>query len=170
MSQCKDGFIARYIGIDGGTQTGLAIYRPHIDKFFPEKWELQTTDFWGAYECVLDLSPTTTRIVVEDPSQVSTIFHNRAVTRGGRDKTAQRVGAVKRESLLLIEGLRRKGYDVVGAYITNARGFLGSKLSAKQFANITGYTGRSSQHARDAGRILMYAYPEIVPRIVPKRR
>lgn len=149
-----------YIGIDGGVKTGVAIYLSLRDS-----WTLMTTDFWGAYEKVLTYAPSRTLVVVEDPSQVSPVYHRRANTRRAQDKVAERVGGVKRESLLLMEGLKRAGYTVQGAYVRGGQyQFLGSKLSAEEFTKLTGYTERSSQHARDAGRILMYACPNIIRR------
>lgn len=71
-------------------------------------------------------------------------------------KIAYNSGSNRRESQLLAEGLRRRGYNVVAvkplrhvtaAGATNKRG----KMTAEFFSRLTGWDKPTSEHGRDAG-------------------
>lgn len=63
-------------------------------------------------------------------------------------RRAQNIGMNKQLSLILIEIAKMKGYQVKEVRPSK------KKLSAQEFNAKTGYSGRSSQHARDAARLV----------------
>lgn len=142
-----------YIGIDGGSHTGLAIW----DGIHKEFVDIETSTFWEALERIRNFFPNNTLIVIEDPNQIKPTFpRNGALSPGKRDRISQNVGSVKRETELLAQGLERLGYNVRRVRpgpraITYRKG----KPDARTFKRITKYPGRTSQHGRDAA-LLVY--------------
>lgn len=137
------GELQHVIGIDPGQQTGFADY----DVSAGNLCIVETWRFWVAYEMAVNFyDRSRTLAIVEDASLISPTFHHSAFTEAAKAKTSQRVGQVKRESQLLIEGLRRAGFVVQGV---KAQG----KVNAAQFQKLTGWQGRTSSHARDAAML-----------------
>lgn len=135
------------IGIDGGVNTGIAVY----DRSKRELTTCQTMTFWGVYEEIVNLrNPRETLIIIEDPEQNRPIFKH-LHSQAAQSKLAGNVGGVKRESRLLMEGLRRRGFEVIAVRPTTG------KVKADYFAQLTKWKGRTSQHARDAA-MLCYGY------------
>lgn len=128
------------IGIDPGKHTGFAVYDLRTERFA----RLETLDFWSAFGAVMLYQPEMlSRVVIELPD-TKHIWHKDAATRSAMQRQAVNVGSVLREAELLSMGLRKAGYPVENA---NPRG----KVDEKKFKMITGWTGRSNQHCRDAG-------------------
>lgn len=127
------------IGIDPGKNTGFAIYSLQEKKLV----RVETVTFWRAYGQVL-LHPIEqiSRVVIEVPDNKH-VWHKDAVGIRAIQRQAVNVGSVLREAELLAEGLERAGYPVVR---TNPRG----KVKVEDFERLTGWTGRSNQHSRDA--------------------
>lgn len=139
------GELVHVIGIDPGKTTGFADY----DVDAGELCLVESWSFWLTFEFVLSFyDRSSTLVIVEDASLISPTFHHAAHSEAAKAMTSQRVGQVKRESQLLIEGLRRAGFFVQGV---KPRG----KINATQFQRLTGWQGRTNQHSRDAG-ILTY--------------
>jgi hypothetical protein len=143
-----------YIGIDGGTHTGFAIWVPVERRFI----EIETTDFWGALDKIQALGfnydKSLFAVVVEDPAQIKTVHiknkTNIQVSEAKKMlKIAQDVGGVKRESRLLISRLESLGYNVIAVKPSQAK-----NKDATAFNSVTGWTGRTSQHARDAAMLV----------------
>jgi hypothetical protein len=132
------------IGLDGGVHTGMAVW----DRETRTLVELVTLDFWRALDAITErYGADETLVVVEDPSKHRPVFaRNTRSLESIRAamKVAQNVGEVKRETVLLIEGLRRRGYTVETFAPTR------SKPTEAYFRQLTGYEGRCSAHARDA--------------------
>lgn len=128
------------IGIDPGKKTGFAIY-DHVAKKF---LHLESTDFWGAFNGCINLrkSLKTDRIlvVVELPTTRANFGR-----RGGHT-TSTHIGGVIREAELLSDGLRKHGFNVLNQHPKG-------KITQKEFADITGYTGRTNEHTRDAAML-----------------
>lgn len=142
--------IRYYIGIDGGTNTGFAVWDKKERRFEV----IKTLDFWRVYEYINKYYPAEhTQIVIEDPSQNKPVFVRRYDPKSVREslKIAQDVGGVKRETEKMIEGLERKEYKV-----QRVRPMKGSmtKLTADYFRRITKYEGSTSEHARDAAMLV----------------
>lgn len=129
------------IAIDPGVKTGLAVYDLHENKLSM----LETTDFWGAYDWVVEnTSPhQVSKVIIERPNS-KTVWHKKAMTRGAIERTSVNVGAVIREADLMIVRMKSLGYKVVRVHPSG-------KIDADQFAKITGWTGRTNEHMRDAG-------------------
>lgn len=135
------GELDHVVGIDPGTATGIADY----DVVAGELCIVECWRFWIAYEFLVSFyDRSSTLVIVEDASLISPTFHHKALTEAAKAKTSQRVGQVKRESQLLIEGLRRAGFFVQGV---KPRG----KMNADQFKRLTGWQGKTNSHSRDAG-------------------
>ena len=148
-----------FIGLDPGTETGLAVWDAQGQVFARS---LLTTTFWDAYDLVLTFDPDTVLIVLEDPSKNPPTFSRnipeseRAFRK--RERLSRNVGSNMREALLLAEGLERQGYRVRRVRPRS------SKLSAEAFRRLTRHEGRTSAHARDAAMLvfgLKKAPPEL---------
>lgn len=127
------------IGIDPGTATGFAVYNRTTNRID----RAETLDFWSAFDACLVYLPETVDIIVEDASMNKPRFRTKEGA-GVQDRMSRNVGMVQRESVLLIEGLRRKGYHV------HAERPQSAKWDAEAVERITGHKARTSQHARDA--------------------
>jgi hypothetical protein len=137
------------IGIDCGVKTGLAVWDRKEKQFA----EIETYDFWSAFFRIFGKADhEETLIFVEDPSKNKPVFIKKGV-HGGRQalKIAQNVGGVKRESQLMIDGLKHAGYEVKA--VRPKKGSM-TKLKAEAFKQITGYTGRTNEHTRDAAMLV----------------
>lgn len=128
------------IGIDPGKQTGFAVYNIQFDRFD----RIETLTFWSAFGQVLMYDPRlVSRVVIELPDSKH-VWHKDASTTKAIQRQAVNVGGVLREAELFAEGIRNAGYKVL---TTNPRG----KTDSRIFEKITGWTGRTNQHERDAG-------------------
>lgn len=139
-----DEMTMRIIGIDPGARTGIACYLPSEDRLLYAR----TTTFWDAYDEVTQHGTREVVVVVEDPAQIRPVFEHDTRDERQREKIAQNVGINKAHATLLVEGLERLGYTV------RRRRPGGKKWNAKFFRRITGYPGRTSEHARDAARFV----------------
>lgn len=137
------------IGIDGGTHTGVATYTD------TDGYDLRTMTFWEAYDYVCGLALFyALRVYIEHPSGNLPVFATGKVTGKARERIAQSVGGVKRESELLADGLKRHGLHVTLVVPRGRKGSRG-KWTAADLLAATGYAKRSSQHARDAARLIV---------------
>lgn len=138
------------IGIDPGTETGIAVY----DRQTGQIVLAQTVDFWTLFlEVLKDYPPDQTDVIVEDARLNKPTFAkegdwhmnpDRFIRK--REKISRNVGGVQIESRLIIQGLKARGYAVKPIRPS------GEKWDARTCQRITGYTGRTSSHARDAIR------------------
>ncbi len=129
------------IGIDPGVDTGLAVY----DEGECRIKELHTFMIHQAMEAVITLyrlakiGDQPFLVVVED-ARLRKWFG-----KTGREKL-QGAGSVKRDSKIWADFLKDKG---VPFRMVPPKGGA-TKVDASLFAKMTGYTGRSSEHSRDA--------------------
>jgi hypothetical protein len=137
------------VGIDPGVQTGFAVY----DQSSRRLVEAQTSDFWSVYEMVrARFSVEDTEVFVECPGLHARVVFNRL---GGervaarRERIAGNVGSNRREATLMVEGLRRAGFRVEEVKPRQR------KWTAEEFLRRTGYENRTSEHARDAARLIV---------------
>lgn len=139
-----------YIGIDPGVKTGFAVWDSESRSYV----RIDTLDFWGTYDGVIyeyypsDALPV---IVIEDPSQNRPTFDKGERGARRREKISQNVGANKREGQLLADRFESLGFEV--RRVRPAKG-TGSKMNAPAFSRLTGFTGRTSQHGRDAAMLV----------------
>lgn len=128
------------IGIDPGQETGLAVL---LDGAIAE---LLTARPAGALELICTLRP---RLVVYEDSRPDTVYPRPGQSRRAMLHIARSVGQIDLQSRDIEELCAREGIECIG--VTPLR--KGAKLNAKQFAVLTGWTGRSNQHTRDAAKV-----------------
>lgn len=145
----RAGNIEYVIGIDPGVTTGIAVYHRRERALR----SIESTDFWGAIDRVQRFPIETVKVVVEVANYAPVFKERKAKGENANhlSRMAQNVGQVMREARLMVEGLRRLGYEVIEAKP------LGKAKKAdddrRQFERLTGWTQRTSQHGRDAARL-----------------
>lgn len=129
------------VGIDPGVKTGFAIAESG------KLTHLETVDFWGAYDRIREWDPGCVEMITIEISETTHMWGKQLYGNDQdkrRVKMGQNVGAVRREGQLLAQRLRQRGYSV---RCVPPRG----KVSADYFRRLTGWTGTSNEHTRDAG-------------------
>ena len=140
------------IGLDPGQHTGFAVW----DRRTRALQEVLTLDFWGA-AARLDAAQRNgwqAEVWIEDARLISGIYRQRNVDADtGRLAAAkgQSVGMVKAHCALLAEKAQLLGFPV---QLIKPQG---AKWDAAEFGRWTGWTGRTSEHARDAARLVVGA-------------
>jgi hypothetical protein len=134
------------IGLDPGRSTGVAIYDREADAIIHG----ETLDFWRVFDLLANYPPDVAEVIAEDCSLNKPTFRHKAGA-GVQDRMARNVGAVQRESVLLIEGLRRLGYNVLAVRPQS------SKWDDAMCRRVTGWNRRTSQHVRDAIKLCFKA-------------
>ena len=133
----------RIVGVDPGVSTGIAIWS-RTDK---KLTTVQTTTIGAAMTMV--------KLMWEVGSLHSVVFEDARLRTwfGSKGREAlQGAGSIKRECaiweefLTSLEGLPFKPVSPQSK---------GAKLNAAQFAKVTGWTGRTSEHARDAAMLVV---------------
>lgn len=130
--------LPKIVGIDPGANTGVALY----DRASKTILEAKTLDFWRAFDFVCAFSKDEIAVIVEDPGLNRPTFREHG--NAYRENISQKVGGNKAEARLMIEGLRRMGYLVRTVKPNTA------KWTIDQVKRNTGYTGKTSEHSRDA--------------------
>lgn len=135
------------IGIDPGVDTGYAVWSRPSQQFVA----LLTLTFWQAYDRITACKPDEVEIFIENPDSQRSMYRRTDIIehQRQRERVATNIGSNRREASLLIERLRELGYRVTAVSPVRAR-----KWDAQQFIRYTSYQGRTSQHARDAGRLV----------------
>jgi len=141
-----------YIGIDPGAKTGFAVsYRGKLQR-------VETTDFWGAIMYIDNLVKTADGapivLVIERPDLNKPVWISRkpGMSKKLQDNIAQKVGANKRDAILLVEYAERMGMTVIPVR-PKAGGT--TKTTPEYFKKITGWTKRTSEHSRDAAMMII---------------
>lgn len=135
-----------YIGIDTGVHTGVAVWYPENQKFVT----LATVKIHEAMAIVERIAEMDIELHVrfEDARQRKWIPMSKNMTAElGR---AQGAGYVKAHCQIWEDFLT--DYQIPFEAIPPRRNV--TKLSAEQFERITGYKGRTSEHARDAAMLV----------------
>lgn len=128
------------IGIDPGKQTGVSSYHDGI------LVQLRTVSPSEVAE-VLRASGAT-RVVMEDSRLQSAVFP-RAVGPRAMLKIARNVGEVDQICRRIEAMCETAGIELVRVSPLGK----GAKLNAARFREVTGWTGRSNQHERDAAAV-----------------
>ena len=136
------------IGIDPGQSTGLAV----LDPDHRHVLSVYTFTFWEAYEFVTNgFTPGKTLVVIEDGGLVSHIWSAKTVTtKRAAMEAGRRIGRNNQDARRLIEGLRKAGFPVLANKPRR------TKRTAAQVKELTGFTGKTNEHTRDA---IMAAMP-----------
>ena len=130
----------RVIGIDPGLSTGIAIYQDGALQ------QLETISPWDFKRYALDyLQPDL--VVLEDSTMQAHVF-----TRGAGNvglKIARNIGEIDAWCKMI----KHQCGDVNMAYLAISPKDKGAKRNAAEFERITGWTGASNQHTRDAAMV-----------------
>lgn len=135
-----------YIGIDTGVHTGIAVWDSEKGKFV----YLDTLKIHEVLNIVSSYAHKDIPLCVrfEDARQRKWIPFAKNMT--GELGRAQGAGYVKAHCQIWEDFLR--DMDIPFEMIAPRRNV--TKLSAEQFGRITGYKGRTSEHARDAAMLV----------------
>lgn len=127
--------MSRYIGIDPGKKTAIAIYDSTLKRII----DVFMTDFWGAYDYMkFEQNDTLIEQVIIEVPRTKSNWHKK-----GCDITSANVGGIYREANLLADGIERMGLKVVRQHPQG-------KVDAAYVKKITGYQGKTNEHTRDA--------------------
>lgn len=143
------------LGIDPGVNTGICLF----DRTTRKIAVLATIDFWGVFDfldALYAIMPVESITVVIENSALNKPTFSKA---GGNtalkmQKISRNVGFNQRESILLIEGIRRLGYEVKEIRPSGKKGEK-RKWTKEVFENLTGWKKQSSQHSRDAAMLVI---------------
>jgi hypothetical protein len=125
------------MGLDPGTHTGVALYQAG------KLTELQTIDPFQLVEVIETVMPA--RVVFED-SRLQPHTWKRGVSNAEQLKIARDVGQIDAWCRLIVATCERLKIPAHGIS-PKAKG---AKLKTEAFQQLTGWEGRSNQHARDA--------------------
>lgn len=129
-----------FIGIDVGTHTGVAVWDKSEKRFV----EIQTTSILKAMEIVKKYEKIDIVQVRLEDARKRKWFGD-----SGRERL-QGAGSVKRDCVIWEEFLndRKIPYMLIAPKNNN------TKLSSESFKKITGYSGRTNEHTRDAAMLV----------------
>ncbi len=133
------------LGIDPGTQTGLA----YFDK--GELFKLETVHPLDLKEKLVTAWTEFDQVIFED-SRLTRPVWSRDTSAAARLKIARNVGMVDMVCNMIVQACEQAQKPARGIS-PKAKG---AKLSAARFEMVTGWTARSNQHERDAA---MVAWP-----------
>lgn len=125
----------KYIGIDVGTHTGVAVWDSEQQIFL----SVETMKIHSAMELVLSYPKEDIVVLFEDARQRKWFGSN-------SNAKLQGAGSVKRDSSIWEDFLNDKGIKYRA--IAPIKG--GTKWTAERFKNILGWRGKTSEHSRDA--------------------
>lgn len=128
------------LGIDPGAHTGVATY------VGGQLTDLETVGPHQIERLIRGRAPA--RVVFED-SRLQSHTWTSSASKAAAAKMARNVGQVDAWCYLITAicaelGIAAHGISPAGK---------GAKLDAKQFASVTGWTGKSNEHARDAAMV-----------------
>lgn len=133
-----------YIGIDTGTHTGFAVWDDEAGRLV----EVSSMTITEAMDRVKELAASAdVALRIEDPRLRRWFGHT------GRERL-RGAGSVCRDAAIWERFCRERGLrcDMV-APKNNC-----TKLSALRFRDLTGYTGRTNEHGRDAAMLVFHAH------------
>ncbi len=140
-----------YVGIDPGVHTGVCAWDSKAKKIIL----IKTMDFWEVidhFEGSRDDINEITVIIENSALNKPTFVKSGGDTNLKMQKISRNVGSNQRESVLLIEGIKRLGFTVQEIRPTGKQGTK-RKWSAEYFKKLTGIS-KASQHARDAAMLV----------------
>lgn len=132
------------IGIDPGTHTGLAVWDTNEGRFL----SLETVPIHQALIKVMmwrDRVGHDLQVVFEDARQ------RKWFGKGDTNAKAQGAGSIKRDCSIWEDFC--KDYQIPVIVVPPKKGC--TKLSASYFKAISGWTGKTSNHARDAAMLVI---------------
>ena len=132
----------KWIGIDPGTHTGLAVW----DDKKRELTSLETLPIHKALARVLAISGSDEVFVIFEDARQRTWFG-----KGDTNAKAQGAGSVKRDCSIWEDFCKDYGIP----YWAKPPGKGMTKVTSDYFRTISGYQGRTSNHARDAAMLVI---------------
>lgn len=132
-----------YIGIDAGTNTGVAVWDDKQRKLL----SVESMQLHKALEKVEYLHLTVKICVIIEDARLRTWYGND--WKQSKQKL-QGVGSVKRDCAIWEEFCKDKKIEY---YMQHPR-YNVTKLTAEAFQIVTGYKGRTNEHARDAAMLV----------------
>jgi len=129
-----------FIGIDPGVKTGLAVM---VDS---QLKHCSTSSFWSVMDYINTQNHEDLVVYIEKPD-TKAVWHTGATSQAAKNRTAVNVGSIIREAELIIARLQALGIET---HIIKPKG----KVDKNKFEKITGWTKKTSQHARDAAMLL----------------
>lgn len=131
------------IGADPGKVTGVSIFRGgRLDRFL-------ATDHRDALLLIRVQRPA---LVVLEDSRQGPLYARAGVSGRAMTRIARSVGEIDQRCREVEDLCKREGIEIICVSPRDK----GRKLSAAEFAALTGWTGRTNQHVRDA---VMVAWP-----------
>jgi len=138
-----------YVGIDCGERTGLAVWDSARKDFL----RVETLPLYRALEVVRDYQQQSTELeplaVIFEDARKRTWFARERNASEYRGKLMG-AGSVKRDAKIWEEFL--DGYGIPHQAVAPRKGM--TKWDAEYFAKVTGWKGRTSEHARDAALLV----------------
>ena len=130
------------IGIDPGVKTGLAVWNRRTRKFEV----VRTTTICAAQETIRAMVArgNMVEVRIEDARQ------RKWFGRAGRERL-KGVGSVNRDCSIWQEFCEHYGIKYVLVHPKDNT----TKVQAEYFNRVTGWSGRSSEHSRDAGMLVV---------------
>ena len=128
-----------YIGIDSGKNTGFAIW----NKAEKRLEIVETILIHQAMDKVQGFDKNEVLVRVEDARQRKWFGSNASAKQQG-------AGSIKRDAVIWEDFLKDKGYDFEMVAPKNNK----TKLSSEQFAKMTKWDKRTSEHGRDAAMLV----------------
>lgn len=133
----------KYIGIDPGKETGFAVW-DHDAKYLAEVTTMSITQAMERVRMMSDvLGRENIRLYIEDARQ------RKWYGRTGRERL-KGAGSICRDSTIWDDFCKELGVE----YVMVAPRHNTTKLDAKPFQVLTGWQGRTSNHARDAAMLV----------------
>ena len=130
------------IGIDTGVNTGIAV---SVDGKLTVVASMTITK---AFALVAQYPADQTKLYIEDARKWNGYSKN--ITDKKSKAKAQGAGSVKRDAQIWEDWCKENGYE----YLLLSPAAKGAKVDAVKFEKITGWQGRTSQHARDAAMLV----------------
>ncbi|MEM1095316.1 MAG: hypothetical protein AAGJ10_12005 [Bacteroidota bacterium] len=144
------------MGIDPGDTTGLALYSPEAHVLV----EVTSGTFWAMAERVRrEWTQGRLALVVIEDTRALPIYerhNNKKLDRPRRDRLCRNVGRIDRDCALWAALCEETGipYRLV-------KPIKGGKWSADTLRGVTGFSGRTNQHGRDAARLVWGVKPRL---------
>lgn len=131
------------IGIDPGKSNGFAAY----DRDAGRLATVETIKgIFGLIEKVKTFAPSDADVILESTLNMGTFRSHES--GAAQDRMSRNVGAVQAVTAEILQALRSLRYNV-----KTVLPIRGKKMSEEGFKALTGWEGKTSQHARDAGRL-----------------
>ena len=131
-------------GIDPGTHTGLAVWDTKKQEF---KF-LATMPIHRALLKLREEKDTISAVYCENPN---TFIPYKGVSQRTINLRKQGAGSVKRDFAIWRDACKDYGINFIPTSVRGAQ----KKMDAKTFKKHSGWHGKTSEHARDAGNIVI---------------